>query len=79
MTFLTNGISDTIVENIKDISGKVKILNIITEDEKKFRKIEKELYEEKGIILNMNNNYKKSLIKSDIIFNFDFSEEEINM
>jgi len=79
VTFLTNGISDTIVENIKDISGKVKILNIITEDEKKFRKIEKELYEEKGIILNMNNNYKKSLIKSDIIFNFDFSEEEINM
>ncbi len=79
ISFLTNEISDIVVENIKDISSKVKILNIITEDEKKFRKIEKELYEEKGIILNMNNNYKKSLIKSDIIFNFDFSEEEINM
>ncbi len=26
----------------------------------------------------MNNNYKKSLIKSDIILNFDFSEEELN-
>lgn len=79
ISFLTNEISDIVVENIKDISSKVKILNIITEDEKKFRKIEKELYEEKGIILNMNNNYKKSLIKSDIIFNFDFSEEEINL
>lgn len=79
ISFLTNEISDIVVENIKDISSKVKLLNIITEDEKKFRKIEKELYEEKGIILNMNNNYKKSLIKSDIIFNFDFSEEEINL
>ncbi len=78
VSFLSNGISDIVVENIKDISSKVKILNVITEDERKFRKLEKELYEEKGIILNMNNNYKKSLIKSDIIFNFDFSEEEIN-
>ena len=26
----------------------------------------------------MNNNYKKSLIKSDIILNYDFSEEELN-
>lgn len=78
ISFLSNGISDIIVENIKDISSKVRILNVITQDEKKFRKIEKELYEQKGIILNMNNNYKKSLMKSDIIFNFDFSEEEIN-
>jgi len=38
-----------------------------------------ELFLKELIILNMNNNYKKSLIKSDIIFNFDFSEEEINM
>ncbi len=78
VSFLTNEINDIIVESIKDIAPKIRILNIITEDEKKFRKIEKELYEEKGIILNMNNNYKKSLIKSDIIFNFDFTEEEIN-
>ena len=78
ISFLSNDINDIVVQNIRDVSGKVRILNIITEDEKKFRKIEKELYEEKGIILNMNNNYKKSLIKSDIIFNFDFSEEKLN-
>jgi hypothetical protein len=54
------------------------VVNIITDKENKFRKLERELYEERGIILNMNNNYKKSLVKSDIIFNFDFSEEEIN-
>lgn len=78
VSFLSNGISDIVVENIKDISSKVKILNVITQDERKFRKVERELYEEKGIILNMNNNYKKSLTKSDIIFNFDFTEEELN-
>ena len=42
-----------------------------------FRNIEKELYSEYGIILNMNNNYKRSLTKSDIIINFDFTEEEL--
>ena len=78
IAFLSNDINDILVENIRDIATKVRILNVITEDERKFRKLEKELYEEKGIILNMNNNYRKSLAKSDIIFNFDFSEEEIN-
>lgn len=78
ISFLSNDINDILVENIREVASKVRILNIITADEKKFRKIEKELYEEKGIVLNMNNNYKKSLMKSDIIFNFDFSEEELN-
>lgn len=78
VSFLTNTIDDSIVQNIRDVSSNVRILNIITKDEKKFRKIEKELYEENGIILNMNNNYKKSLSKSDIIINFDFNEEELN-
>ncbi len=78
VSILSKDISDIVVYNIKELSGRVRILNIITENENKFRKLEKELYEQKGIILNMNNNYKKSLAKSDIIFNFDFSEEEIN-
>lgn len=78
ISFLSKDINDVLVENIKEVAPKIRILNIITDDEKKFRKIERELYEEKGIILNMNNNYKKSLIKSDIIFNFDFSEDELN-
>ena len=78
VSILSKDISEIVVYNVKEISGRVRILNIITENENKFRKLEKELYEQKGIILNMNNNYKKSLAKSDIIFNFDFSEEEIN-
>lgn len=78
ISILSKDINDIVVYNIKELSSRVRILNIITENENKFRKLEKELYEQKGIILNMNNNYKKSLIKSDIIFNFDFSEDEIN-
>ena len=78
ISILSNHVNEVVIENIRELASKVKIVNIITNDDRKFKKIEKELYEEKGIILNINNNYKKSLIKSDIIFNFDFNEEEIN-
>lgn len=78
ISILSNNIDALVVDNIKEIAGKVRTINVITEKESRFRKLEKELYSENGIILNMNNNYKKSLIKSDIIFNFDFTEEEIN-
>lgn len=78
VSILTKNINELVVYNIRELSGKVKIINIITENENTFRKLEKELYEQKGIILNMNNNYKKSLIKSDIILNFDFLEDEVN-
>lgn len=78
ISILSDNIDWNLIYNIKKIASYVRVLNIITNYENKFRKIEKELYEEKGIILNINNNYKKSLIKSDIIFNADFSEEELN-
>jgi len=78
VSILSNEISDIIVFMIRNLADKVKIINVLTNDSYKFRKIEKELYEKNGIIINMNNNYKKSLIKSDIILNYDFSEEELN-
>lgn len=78
ISILANDIDWNLVYTIKKLTGLVRFVNIITNNENKFKKLEKELYEEKGIILNINNNYKKSLIKSDIILNFDFSEEEIN-
>lgn len=77
ISILSNDINWNLVYNIKKIAEKARIVNIVTNYENKFRKLEKELYEE-GIILNVNNNYKKSLAKSDIIFNFDFFEEELN-
>lgn len=78
ISILCNNPNDVIFNNIKELALKIRVLNVVTENEKRFKKIEKELYEKKGIILNINNNYTKSLKKSDIIFNFDFSEEEVN-
>jgi hypothetical protein len=40
--------------------------------------IEKYLYNEFGIILNISNNKRKSLIKSEFIINVDFPQELIN-
>ena len=78
ISILSKDINEIVVDAIQNLAPKIRILNVITNNENRFRKIEKELYEQKGIILNMNNNYKKSLMKSDIIFNFDFLEDEIN-
>lgn len=78
ISILTQDVNDILVDNIRMLANEVKILNIITTKEPKFKKIEKELYEENGIMLNINNNYKKSLLKSDIILNIDFSEDEFN-
>lgn len=78
VSILSKNIDELVAYNVREIASKVKIVNLITENVSKFRKLERELYEQKGIILNMNNNYKKSLAKNDIIFNFDFDEEELN-
>lgn len=78
ISIMINDINDATIDLIKELSDKIKLLNIITNKDGMFRKIEETLKEEKGIMLNINNNYKKSLLKSDIIINFDFSEEEFN-
>ena len=77
ISILTHDINRIVISTIKELALKVRALNVLTDKEKMFRNIEKELYSEYGIILNMNNNYKRSLTKSDIIINFDFTEEEL--
>ena len=78
ISILCNTPNDIVFNNIKELALKIRVLNVVTNNEKRFKKIEKELYEKKGIILNVSNNHTKSLKKSDIIFNFDFSEDDIN-
>ena len=78
VSILSNDIDRIIKQLILELAPQVRVLNLITQNENKFKKIEKELYNEHGIILNINNNYQKSLNRSDIILNFDFGEEEIN-
>lgn len=58
--------------------GKVKFINIITNNIEQYRDIEKELYEKQGIAIQITNNKRKSLLKSDIIVNLDFEEESLN-
>lgn len=55
-----------------------KKINIITNHIGKFKKIEKELYEENGIFINLSNNRRKSLAKAKLILNIDFPKEILN-
>ena len=36
------------------------------------------MYEEKGLVLNVTNNFKKACLKSKIVFNIDFDEKIFN-
>lgn len=78
ISLLTNELNDLVACNIMEIANNVKVLNIVTTRDEKFKKLERKIRKEQGIILNISNNYKKSLAKSDIIINFDFDEEMLN-
>ena len=78
ITILSNENSILICESIKRLSNKVRNINIVTKDIRKFKKLEKIVYEEKGLIINVTNNYKKAVSKSNIILNLDFVQEEFN-
>ena len=62
---------------IKELADYVHNINIITKDIRLFQKLKNEMYEEKGIILNVSNNYRKSANRSNIILNFDFSKKDL--
>lgn len=78
ISILVNKTTDTNIQNILNIAQNAKILNIVTENLAVFKQIEEKLYAEQGIMIRVTNNKKRSLLKSDIIINLDFSEEEIN-
>lgn len=63
---------------VVDIAKEVKTLNIITKHINKWKKIEENLYNGYGILINISNNKKNSLVFSKIIFNLDFPSELIN-
>lgn len=77
VAILANEVSDVVIENIKLIGTNCKILNIITEDCNKFLDLENFFMNEYGILINVSSNKKKSLLHSDIIFNFDFDKKRL--
>lgn len=78
VSFMINNNNPIISFNIQNVAKKVKNINVITNDFKQFKTLEQKLYQENGIILNISNNYKKSLLNSNVIINIDFSSEEMN-
>ena len=70
--------TDIEFENIKILAKKYKSINIVTNHVEKFKKLEKSLEEDEGIIISITNNKKRSLMKSGIIINIDFPNELIN-
>ncbi len=75
---MINDFTDINKEIIIHIAKNIKRLNVITNHINKCKKIEEYLYNEFGIMLNVSNNKRKSLLKSEVIINIDFPEELIN-
>lgn len=78
ISILTNDKSKINEEIIIELAEKVKTLNIVTNHIDEFKNLEDYLYNEKGIIIKVSNNYKIALQKTDIIINLDIPEETIN-
>ncbi len=78
ITILTNEMNAFIYETIKKLSDKVKNITIITRNLKLFKKLEKDVYEESGMILRVTNDFKKAALKSNIILNLNFVQEYLD-
>lgn len=78
LSIFSNDANNLNKQLILAISEKVKTLNIITNHLDEFKNLEEYLYNEKGIIIKLSNNYKTALQKTNIIINMDFPEEIIN-
>lgn len=78
ISVLINDLTDLEYENIKQLALKYKKVNIITNHREKFKNLEEHLSNDLGIEIVIENNKRKSLLKTDIILNIDFPEEFIN-
>lgn len=78
VAILANDLTEEVKGNINALVKKFKKVRIVTNHPEKFKKIENDLLENQGISIIISNNKKKSLLRPQIIINFDFVEEEIN-
>ena len=75
--FLANEYNKKYIDIIEKILQKTKTINIVTRNLKKYMEYEEKLYAEKGILISVTNNRRKSLKNAKIIINIDFKEEEL--
>ena len=78
IAIMVNELTEYRLQIIKTLVADYKKVTIVTNHMDKFRKIEKQILEELGITLIITNNKKKSLTKTKIILNLDFTEELVN-
>ena len=70
--------TDYMLEYIKQISSEYKVINIVTNNVKEFKKIEEIIFKTEDVMINITNNKKKGLMRSQIILNVDFKTELLN-
>lgn len=73
-----NQITDFSIEMIKILAKQYKRLTTVTNHIEKLKKIEKDIYDKEGILIVVSNNHQKSLLKTQIILNIDFSKVVLN-
>ena len=78
LAITTNEITDSCIQIIKTLAKQYKRVTVVTNHLNKLRKIEKELYDEYGVLILVSNNQKKSLAKTQLILNMDFNKEVLN-
>lgn len=75
--FLTNQYQKETIEIIEYFLEKVKTMNIITKNVQNYIKLEEKWEKEKGILITVSNNKKKSLKKAKWIINLDFEVQQL--
>lgn len=78
ISILVNDVTENMLANIRKIAKEYKRVTIVTNHIQKFRKIEKQILEQDGIMITVGNNKRKGLAKSQLILNVDFPSELIN-
>ena len=75
---LVNDVSELAIYVIKELVTKYKYVKIVTNHIDRFKNIEDKISEEYGIFIDVGNNKRKTLAKTNLIFNLDFPMELIN-
>ena len=75
---LVNDISELAIYTIEKLVMEYKYVKIVTNHIDRFKNIEEKISEEQGIFINVGNNKRKILSKTNIILNLDFPTEMIN-
>ncbi len=78
ISILVNDLTENMLSNIRTMAKEYKRVNIVTNHIGKFRKIEKQILEQDGIMITVGNNKRKGISQSKLILNVDFPTELIN-